>query len=55
MDGEVNTIVLQNLTPMTEYIVRVIGVIGEDSGEPLKGTETTRKYLKLTLSRLVNG
>ncbi|XP_031437444.1 collagen alpha-1(XII) chain isoform X2 [Clupea harengus] len=40
-DGEVNTIVLQNLTPMTEYIVNVYSVIGEDSSDPLKGTETT--------------
>lgn len=56
VDGEVNTIELQNLTPMTEYIIRVIGVIGEDSGEPLKGAETTREYLKLALiSRLAYG
>uniref|UniRef100_A0A8C2CKY9 Collagen alpha-1(XII) chain n=1 Tax=Cyprinus carpio TaxID=7962 RepID=A0A8C2CKY9_CYPCA len=40
-DGEENTVVLVNLTPMTEYIVRVYGVIGEESSEPLKGTETT--------------
>ncbi|XP_076129262.1 collagen alpha-1(XII) chain isoform X2 [Alosa pseudoharengus] len=40
-DGEVPTIVLEDLMPMTEYIVRVIGVNGEDSGEPLTGTETT--------------
>uniref|UniRef100_A0A8C2CNF1 Collagen, type XII, alpha 1b n=1 Tax=Cyprinus carpio TaxID=7962 RepID=A0A8C2CNF1_CYPCA len=38
-----NTVVLVNLTPMTEYIVRVYGVIGEESSEPLKGTETTCK------------
>lgn len=42
-DGEENTVVLVNLTPMTEYIVRVYGVIGEESSEPLKGTETTCK------------
>uniref|UniRef100_A0A673FYM4 Collagen alpha-1(XII) chain n=1 Tax=Sinocyclocheilus rhinocerous TaxID=307959 RepID=A0A673FYM4_9TELE len=41
VDGEENTVVLVNLTPMTEYIVRVYGVIGEESSEPLKGTETT--------------
>ncbi|XP_051954309.1 collagen alpha-1(XII) chain isoform X2 [Xyrauchen texanus] len=41
VDGEENTIVLVNLTPMTEYVVRVFGVIGEESSEPLKGTETT--------------
>ncbi|XP_065112633.1 collagen alpha-1(XII) chain isoform X1 [Paramisgurnus dabryanus] len=40
-DGEENTVVLVNLTPRTEYIVRVYGVIGEQSSEPLKGTETT--------------
>ncbi len=45
-DGEENTVILINLTPMTEYIVRVYGVIGEESSEPLKGTETT---CKLTL------
>ncbi len=43
VDGEENTVVLINLTPMTEYIVRVYGVIGEESSEPLKGTETTCK------------
>uniref|UniRef100_A0A8C2FRW6 Collagen alpha-1(XII) chain n=1 Tax=Cyprinus carpio TaxID=7962 RepID=A0A8C2FRW6_CYPCA len=41
VDGEENTLVLVNLNPMTEYIVRVYGVIGEESSEPLKGTETT--------------
>ncbi|XP_051951417.1 collagen alpha-1(XII) chain-like isoform X2 [Xyrauchen texanus] len=41
VDGEENTVVLLNLTPMTEYIVHVFAVIGEQSSEPLKGTETT--------------
>uniref|UniRef100_A0A8B9L130 Collagen alpha-1(XII) chain n=1 Tax=Astyanax mexicanus TaxID=7994 RepID=A0A8B9L130_ASTMX len=36
-----NTLVLTNLTPMTEYVVNVFSVIGEESSEPLKGTETT--------------
>uniref|UniRef100_A0A8B9RIA8 Collagen alpha-1(XII) chain n=1 Tax=Astyanax mexicanus TaxID=7994 RepID=A0A8B9RIA8_ASTMX len=41
VDGEENTLVLTNLTPMTEYVVNVFSVIGEESSEPLKGTETT--------------
>lgn len=45
VDGEENTLVLVNLNPMTEYIVRVYGVIGEESSEPLKGTETTCKLI----------
>uniref|UniRef100_A0A3B4BYX3 Collagen alpha-1(XII) chain n=1 Tax=Pygocentrus nattereri TaxID=42514 RepID=A0A3B4BYX3_PYGNA len=40
-DGEENTLVLNNLTPMTEYVVNVYSMIGDDSSEPLKGTETT--------------
>uniref|UniRef100_A0AAR2LH75 Collagen alpha-1(XII) chain n=1 Tax=Pygocentrus nattereri TaxID=42514 RepID=A0AAR2LH75_PYGNA len=36
-----NTLVLNNLTPMTEYVVNVYSMIGDDSSEPLKGTETT--------------
>uniref|UniRef100_A0A4W4F305 Collagen, type XII, alpha 1a n=1 Tax=Electrophorus electricus TaxID=8005 RepID=A0A4W4F305_ELEEL len=41
VDGEVNTIVLENLSPRTEYMVNVFSEIGEESSEPLKGTETT--------------
>ncbi|TRY57351.1 hypothetical protein DNTS_024942 [Danionella cerebrum] len=41
VDGESNTLVLVNLTPMTEYVVSVYGVIGEESSEPLRGTDTT--------------
>uniref|UniRef100_A0AAY5ETZ1 Collagen alpha-1(XII) chain n=1 Tax=Electrophorus electricus TaxID=8005 RepID=A0AAY5ETZ1_ELEEL len=37
----VNTIVLENLSPRTEYMVNVFSEIGEESSEPLKGTETT--------------
>lgn len=42
-DGEENTVVLVSLTPMTEYVINVYAVIGEESSEPLKGTETTCK------------
>lgn len=41
VDGEENTLVLTDLTPDTEYAVRVFSIIGEDSSEPLKGTEKT--------------
>ncbi|KAG9347396.1 hypothetical protein JZ751_004963 [Albula glossodonta] len=41
VDGTVTTAVLQNLTPLTEYIVNVYSISGEQSSEPLKGTETT--------------
>ncbi|XP_066534099.1 collagen alpha-1(XII) chain isoform X2 [Hoplias malabaricus] len=41
VDGEENTVVLKSLTPNTEYMVNVYSVIGEESSDPLKGTETT--------------
>ncbi|XP_060790300.1 collagen alpha-1(XII) chain isoform X3 [Neoarius graeffei] len=41
VDGNVNTVVLQGLDPLTEYSVNVYSVVGEDSSEPLSGTETT--------------
>lgn len=46
VDGEENTLVLTGLTPDTEYAVSVFSIIGEDSSEPLKGTETTCKLPK---------
>ncbi|XP_064781578.1 collagen alpha-1(XII) chain-like isoform X2 [Oncorhynchus masou masou] len=42
VDGTVTTVVLTKLTPLTEYVVNVFSMIGEEtSAEPLKGTETT--------------
>lgn len=46
VDGEENTLVLTSLTPDTEYAVSVFSTIGEDSSDPLKGTETTCKLHK---------
>uniref|UniRef100_A0A9J8AGW4 Collagen, type XII, alpha 1a n=1 Tax=Cyprinus carpio carpio TaxID=630221 RepID=A0A9J8AGW4_CYPCA len=43
VDGTVTTVVLESLTPLTEYIVKVHSVVGEDSSDPLKGSETTCK------------
>ncbi|XP_067335458.1 collagen alpha-1(XII) chain isoform X2 [Channa argus] len=41
VDGTENTVVLKNLNPLTKYLVNVYSVVGEESSEPLKGTETT--------------
>ncbi|XP_010877450.3 collagen alpha-1(XII) chain isoform X2 [Esox lucius] len=41
VDGSVTTAVLPDLNPLTEYSVNVYSVVGEESSEPLKGTETT--------------
>ncbi|PWA28246.1 hypothetical protein CCH79_00019688 [Gambusia affinis] len=41
VDGEVTTTVLENLTPLTQYVVNVFAVLEGVSSEPLKGTETT--------------
>uniref|UniRef100_A0A7N6B6R2 Collagen alpha-1(XII) chain n=1 Tax=Anabas testudineus TaxID=64144 RepID=A0A7N6B6R2_ANATE len=49
VDGSVTTVVLQNLTPLTEYLVNVYAIASEQSSEPLKGTETT-----LPLSAVTN-
>uniref|UniRef100_A0A4W6E2A3 Collagen type XII alpha 1 chain n=1 Tax=Lates calcarifer TaxID=8187 RepID=A0A4W6E2A3_LATCA len=41
VDGTETTVVLKKLNPLTEYVVNVYSVVGEESSEPLKGTETT--------------
>ena len=42
MDGTETTVVLQNLSPLTKYLISVYSTFEEESSEPLKGTETTR-------------
>ncbi|XP_061599580.1 collagen alpha-1(XII) chain-like isoform X2 [Cololabis saira] len=41
VDGSLTTVVLQGLNPLTKYLVNVYSVVGEDSSEPLRGSETT--------------
>ncbi|XP_076730296.1 collagen alpha-1(XII) chain-like [Maylandia zebra] len=42
VNGSVSTVVLENLNPLTEYVISVYAVVGKQSSEPLRGTETTR-------------
>ncbi|XP_028294319.1 collagen alpha-1(XII) chain isoform X3 [Gouania willdenowi] len=51
VDGTENTVVLQKLNPLTEYLVNVYAVLGEESSDPLKGKETT---LPLSAVRRMN-
>ncbi|KAL6105800.1 col12a1 [Pungitius sinensis] len=41
VDGAQTTVVLQRLDPLTQYVINVYSVVGEESSEPLEGTETT--------------
>lgn len=47
-----NSVVLDGLSPLTQYLVYVYSVVGEVSSEPLTGTETTRKCSSSLLPRL---
>ncbi|XP_012717523.2 collagen alpha-1(XII) chain isoform X4 [Fundulus heteroclitus] len=51
VDGGTTTVVLQGLTPLTKYLVNVFSVVGEDSSDPLIGSETT---LPLSAVRRMN-
>uniref|UniRef100_A0A8C7D0P1 Collagen type XII alpha 1 chain n=1 Tax=Oncorhynchus kisutch TaxID=8019 RepID=A0A8C7D0P1_ONCKI len=52
VDGTVTTVVLTKLTPLTEYVVNVFSVTGEEtSAEPLKGClYTPTPFLSLSLA-----
>ncbi|KAM8833742.1 collagen alpha-1(XII) chain isoform 2-T2 [Synchiropus picturatus] len=41
VDGTQTTVVLQQLSPLTPYVVSVYSVVEDESSEPLEGTETT--------------
>lgn len=48
--GTVTTVVLENLSPLTQYSVSVFSVVGEQNSEPLTGTETTCKCVTSSVS-----
>lgn len=41
VDGSTSTVLLDGLTPLTEYLVRVYSMIGDTRSEPLKGIDVT--------------
>lgn len=41
VDGSVTTLLLDGLSPLTEYTVSVYSMIGQKRSEPLRGIDTT--------------
>uniref|UniRef100_A0A8C7Z063 Collagen, type XII, alpha 1b n=1 Tax=Oryzias sinensis TaxID=183150 RepID=A0A8C7Z063_9TELE len=54
VSGSVTTVVLENLTPLTKYLVFVYTVSGGINSEPLKGTETTLPMPSAGLLRITD-
>uniref|UniRef100_A0A3B4FJG1 Collagen alpha-1(XII) chain-like n=1 Tax=Pundamilia nyererei TaxID=303518 RepID=A0A3B4FJG1_9CICH len=46
VDGSQTTVVLQRLNPLTQYLVSVYSVVGEESSDALDGKETTPDVLQ---------
>lgn len=49
MDGSVTTLLLDGLSPQTEYMVNVYAVTGENRSQPLSGVDFTCEQTSLSL------